>query len=162
VTEEELPQSENPFESAAVEEPVAAEAANPFDDTIQAGREAMQAGAVQAEADDFIAAARKAAQSSLGQKSILSAVSPELARVSEESSRKLLSLGFLKRRGAGNAASGAKKLNPGLTGEIKYPPGFKPANENSSKKRKLIVMGLALLLVASAFTFNMMGCLRKA
>ncbi len=157
---EEQPQPENPFEpAAATEDPAAAEAANPFDATIQAGREAMQADAVQAEADDFIAAARKAAQSSLHQKSILSAVSPELARVSEESSRKLLSLGFLKRRGADN---GAKKPNPGLTGEIKYPPGFKPANENSSKKRKLIFMGLALLLVASAFTFNMMGGFRKA
>jgi localization factor PodJL len=157
---EQFQQPENPFEiAAATEQPAAMEAANPFEATIQAGREAIQAGAAQVETDDFIAAARKAAQSSLQQKSILSAVSPELARVSEESSRKLLSLGFLKRRGA---ESSAKKSNPGLTGEIKYPPGFKPANENSSKKRRLIVMGLALLLVASAFTFNMMGGLRKA
>ena len=152
-------QIENPFEPTEFRsEPIAPESTNPFDATIQAGREAMQAGAVQAEADDFIAAARKAAQSSFSQKSILSGVSPELARVSEEGSRKLLSLGFLKRRGGENSA---KKSNPGLTGEIKYPPGFQPANENSSRKRKLIFMGLALLLVASAFTFNMMGGLSK-
>jgi localization factor PodJL len=158
MAEEPRPQPENPFEPAlAVDEPVAG-IADPFDTTIQAGREAMQAGAVQAETDDFIAAARKAAQSSIHQKSILGSVAPELARVSEIGSRKLLSFGFLKRRGADNAK---KKPNPGLTGEIKYPPGFKPANENSSKKRKLIVMGLALLLVASAFTFNMVGGLSK-
>jgi localization factor PodJL len=156
---EEPSQVENPFEPATVQSaPTAPESINPFDATIQAGREAMQSGAVQAEADDFIAAARKAAQSSFSQKSILSSVSPELARVSEEGSRKLLSLAFLKRRGG---ESSEKKSNPGLSGEIKYPPGFQPENENSSRKRKLIFMGLALLLVASAFTFNMMGGLSK-
>jgi localization factor PodJL len=159
LADEPFPQPENPFEPAiAMGEPAEGIAENPFDATVHAGREAMQAGAVQAETDDFIAAARKAAQSSIHQKSILGSVAPELARVSEVGSRKLMSFGFFKRRGADNAA---KKPNPGLTGEIKYPPGFKPANENSSKKRKLIVMGLALLLVASAFTFNMMGGLSK-
>jgi localization factor PodJL len=159
LAEEPRPQQENPFEPTLLgDEPEAGSAENPFDATVQAGREAMQAGAVQAETDDFIAAARKAAQSSIHQKSILGSVAPELARVSEIGSRKLMSFGFLKRRGADKAA---KKPNPGLTGEIKYPPGYKPANENSSKKRKLIIMGLALLLVASAFTVNMMGGFSK-
>jgi localization factor PodJL len=131
---------------------------NAFDATIQAGREAMQAGAVQAESDDFIAAARRAAQASFQPKSILSAVAPELARASEEGSRKLLSFSFLHRGGATT-----RKKNPGLTGEIAYPPGYKPAaNENGAKKRRLLVMGLCLLLVASAFTFNMMNGTRKA
>lgn len=160
-SEEVPPRSASPFEQEQ-KNPAAPEPSqgNPFDPTIQAGREAMQAGAVQADADDFILQARKAAQASFQQKSILGAVAPDLARASEESSRKLLSLSFLKRRAAENSA---RKRNPGLSGEISYPPGFKPpASENSSTRRKLIFIGLALLMVASAFTFNMLGGIRKA
>ena len=153
----------NPFDHLASATPAASAAApfNPFDATIQAGREAMQAGAVQAESDDFIAAARRAAQASFQPKSILSGVAPELARVSEEGSKKLLNLGLFKRKAADNKK--AKPVAPGLAGEISYPPGFKPAaNENSGKKRKLILMGLVLLAAVSAYTFNMMGGTRKA
>ena len=153
--------SGNPFEQDLPEQD-AAEASGDvaYDDTILSGREAMQAGAIHAENEDFIAEARKAAQSSFHQKSILSSVAPELARASEEGSRKLMSFGFSKRRAAASAP--AKKVNPGLSGEITYPPGFKPpADQKSGSKRRLIFIGLALLAIASVYTFNMMGGVKK-
>jgi localization factor PodJL len=151
----------NPFDiPAAASTEMPPQPVNPFDAIIQNGRESLQAGAVQAESDDFIAAARRAAQASYQPKSILSGVAPDLARVSEESSKKLLNLGFLKRKPVAAAQTPANK---GLTGEIGYPPGFKPAaNENNGKRRKLILMGLVLLAAVSAYTFNMMNGTRKA
>lgn len=103
--------------------------------------------------DDFIAAARRAAQAASQQKSLFSGISPGAARMSEESSRKLLNLSFFKKKPKAAAAPSV-----GLSGEIKPPPGFKAANSNTeNKRRKLLLMGLVLLAAVSAFTFNMVG-----
>lgn len=132
----------NPF---AAEPAFAAPGANPFDGSASAG------------GDDFIAAARRAAQAAAQQKSLLGAISPGAAKMSEESSRKLLNLSFFKKKPKGNAGP------VGLSGEIKPPPGFKAANSNTeNKRRKLLLMGLVLLAAVSAFTFNMMGRSHKA
>ncbi len=48
-----------------------------------------------------------------------------------------------------------------LAGDLKHPPGFKAANNNDAKKRKYIIMGIALLAAVSVFTFNMLGQARK-
>jgi len=128
----------NPFESPANTSPFAAA---PAPETDGAG-------------DDYIAAARRAAQAASQQKSLLSGISPGAAKMSEESSRKLLNLGFFKKK----AKPEAKALGIGLSGEIKPPPGFKAANSNTeNKRRKLLLMGLVLLAAVSAFTFNMVG-----
>jgi localization factor PodJL len=127
----------NPFEASfnAIQQP----GSNPMSADDEAG-------------DDFIAAARRAAQAAAQQKSILTGISPGAAKLSEESSRKLLNLSFFKKKPRDKAA------NNGLSGEIKPPPGFKPANQNTeNKRRKLLLMGLVLLAAVSAFTFNIMG-----
>ncbi len=136
--------SMNPFE-------VAPAGNNPF-----ASAPAMDNDAA---GDDYIAAARRAAQAASQQKSILSGISPGAAKMSEESSRKLLNLGFFKKK----PKAEAKPMGIGLTGEIKPPPGFKAANSNTeNKRRKLLLMGLVLLAAVSAFTFNMVGRSHKA
>jgi localization factor PodJL len=108
--------------------------------------------------DDFIAAARRAAQVSVQSKSMLSGLSPGAARASEEASKKLLG-GFLKRRK--RTASSPQAAAP-LNGELKHPPGLKAANTNDTRKRKYIIMGIALLAAVSVFTFNMLGQAKKA
>ncbi len=110
-----------------------------------------------ASGDDFIAAARRAAQAASQQKSLLSGIAPGAAKMSEESSKRLLKLSIFKSKQKAQAAAQAQ--GPvGLTGEIKPPPGFKPANSNTeNKRRKLLLMGLVLLAAVSAFTFNMVG-----
>ena len=138
----------NPFEA----EPQAA--ANPFAPIGAAPQAANFAGS-----DDFIAAARRAAQAASQQKSILTGISPGAAKMSEESSKKLLNISFFKKKPQGQAQQGPV----GLAGEIKPPPGFKPANSNTeNKRRKLLLMGLVLLAAVSAFTFNMVGRSHKA
>jgi localization factor PodJL len=138
----------NPFEVAP--QP----AANPF---APIGAAPVEANAF-AGGDDFIAAARRAAQAASQQKSILAGISPGAAKMSEESSKKLLNLSFFKRKSASQAQGPV-----GLAGEIKPPPGFKAANSNTeNKRRKLLLMGLVLLAAVSAFTFNMMGRSHKA
>ncbi len=127
---------------------------NPFEATFNAiqpaGFDSMTASP--AASDDFIAAARRAAQASAAGKSILSNIAPGAARLSENGSKKLLGTFFRKK-------SSKKDAGPatGLSGEIKPPPGFAPANSNDAKRRKLLLMGLVLLAAVSAFTFNMMG-----
>jgi localization factor PodJL len=113
--------TENPFEEAAVELPPATNGT-----------------------EDYIAAARRMHQASQQQKSILSGVSPGLAKASVEQSKKLLSfkLPFMK---------GVKpeKL-PQLAGDLKLPPEIMPANSNTRGKRtNLILMGLAVLALVS-------------
>ena len=136
---------------------------NPFEATfnaIQPPGENPMAGATVGPAvgneDDFIAAARRAAQAANQQKSILAGISPGAARLSEESSKKLLNLSFFKK--TPRESAGVASASIGLSGEIKPPPGFKPANLNTeNKRRKLLLMGLVLLAAVSVFTFNMMG-----
>lgn len=97
--------------------------------------------------DDFITAARRAAQAS-AQKSILASLAP-----SAKSARKY-NLPFLK-----SAAKPARALP---TGE-KLPPEIKPAtSKNSSKRRTLVLAGLVLLAAVTAFTFNMLNKPQKS
>ncbi len=96
----------------------------------------------EAAADDFIAAARRAAHAS-AQKSILAGLAP-----GAKSSRKF-SLPFLQ--GASKPAKGSH------TGE-KLPPEIKHAGKTAgSKRRTLILAGLVLLAAVSAFSFNMLN-----
>ncbi len=161
----------NPFatadELAAPHDPLLSEppveAVNPFDAIVENSRIESELSSLESAAavggDDFIAAARRAAQAAVTPKSMLSGIAPGAARMSEETSKKILNLGFLKAKKKTKAAAPA----PGLTGELKHPPGFKPANTNNdTKKRKYIIMGIALLAAVSVFTFNMLGQAKKA
>jgi localization factor PodJL len=93
--------------------------------------------------EDYIAAARRMHQASMQQKSILSSVSPGMAKMSEEHSKKLLSfkLPFMK---------GKPEMPSVLAGDMRLPPDIKPANNNTrTKKTNLILMGLAVLALVS-------------
>jgi localization factor PodJL len=129
---------------------------NPFDAVLKQTRE--QADSLPAEGDDFIAAARRAAQAAVQPKSVLNGLAPGAARASEEASKKILGLSFLKPRHRSNTASKAMPLN----GELKPPPGFKADGQSDTRKRKYIIMGIALLAAVSVFTFNILGQARKA
>jgi localization factor PodJL len=97
--------------------------------------------------DDFITAARRAAQAS-AQKSILASLAP-----SAKSARKL-NLPFMK--------SISKPARQVSTGE-KLPPEIKPAmNKNNNKRRTLVLAGLVLLAAVTAFTFNMLNKPQKS
>lgn len=159
--------SNNPFD--AVSEPVVdllppvaeAPAANPFDALMQQSRGFgdVSPQPVVNDADDFIAAARRAAQAAIQPKSALSGLSPGATRSNDTDAKKGMSLSFLK--GRKKKAALVMSTAP-LAGELKHPPGFKAANNNDSKKRKYIIMGIALLAAVSVFTFNMLGQARKA
>ena len=98
--------------------------------------------------DDFITAARRAAQAS-AQKSILASLAP-----SAKSGRKRMNLPFMK------AASKPAREIP--TGE-KLPPEIKPdITKTSNKRRTLVLAGLVLLAAVSAFTFNMLSKPQKS
>ena len=160
----------NPFEVAATPaidpfQPVAdAAPSNPFDAIIQQSRGLGDAQGdapaqpVINEADDFIAAARRAAQASVQPKSALSGLSPGASRSGDAAAKKGMGLSFLKGRKKAPAANAPAPV----MGELKHPPGFKAANNNENKKRKYIIMGIALLAAVSVFTFNMLGQARKA
>jgi localization factor PodJL len=130
-----------------------APAINPFDAVMQQSRTPAAAHGLN-DGDDFIAAARRAAQAAVQPKSVLTNLSPGAARASEKASKKLLG-GLFKSRHKTVAAVPA-------TGELKHPAGFKAANNNENKKRKYIIMGIALLAAVSVFTFNMLGQAKKA
>jgi localization factor PodJL len=98
--------------------------------------------------DDFITAARRAAQAS-AQKSILASLAPNA-----KSARKKLNLPFMK------AAS--KPTRDIHTGE-KLPPEIKPAaNKANNKRRTLVLAGLVLLAAVTAFTFNILNKPQKS
>ena len=100
-----------------------------------------------AASDDFITAARRAAQAS-AQKSILASLAPKA-----NSTRKL-NLPFMK--------AIAKPARNIPTGE-KLPPVIQPAmNKNNSKRRTLVLAGLVLLAAVTAFTFNMLNKPQKS
>jgi localization factor PodJL len=145
----------NPFAETPAVDPFQPEApaGNPFETVLkQSATEPSPSGA-----DDFIAAARRAAQASVQPKSVLNGLSPGAARASEEASKKILGLSFLRpRRKQAAQLNGALPVN----GELKAPPGFKSAGIDN-KKRKYIIMGIALLAAVSVFTFNMLGQSRK-
>ncbi len=155
---------DNPFAPApamdAVQPQPEAPVLNPFDAIMQrSGKTSdMPQQPNLGDGDDFIAAARRAAQASVQSKSMLSGLSPGAARASEEVSKKMLG-GFLKRR---KRSAASAQPAPSLGSELKHPPGLKAANTNDTRKRKYIIMGIALLAAVSVFTFNMLGQARKA
>jgi localization factor PodJL len=133
-----------------VEAPVPSDA-NPLSDwlsqsTLPGGEPPLPDDA-DAASDDFITAARRAAQAS-AQKSILASLAP-----SAKSARKL-NLPFMK--------AISKPARPIPTGE-KLPPVIQPAmNKNNSKRRTLVLAGLVLLAAVTAFTFNMLNKPQKS
>ncbi len=152
-------------------EPAPAAPANPFDSILNAQRATLQANAAASGGDDFIAAARRAAQASVQPKSLLSGIAPGAAKLSENSSKRLLGFSLFKKKANGRPMGPPPALAmPGsLSGQtLSTPPGFIPqangkaANGNDAKKRKLVLMGLALLVAVSAFTFSMFGKPQKA
>jgi localization factor PodJL len=156
----------NPFAPLPVQAPQAfapepAPLGNPFEVAPAGNPFAMPPAAEQsalADGDDFIAAARRAAQASVQPKSILSGITPGIARQSEDKSKSLLG-GFMKGKPKANAPASA----PMIGSELKHPAGFKtPANSNDGRKRKYIVMGIMLLAAVSFFTFNSLGQGNKA
>jgi localization factor PodJL len=138
----EIPQAMPEFTAGPVQ--------NPFEQPMAAP------GLSPVDGDDFIAAARRAAQAAASQKSLLGVVTPGKARNKTEKSSSLFGLSFLSKKPKPAAASTAP-----ATGEIKLPPGFTPAAANGNsegKRKKLMMMGIVLLVAASAFfTFNMLG-----
>ena len=133
----------NPFDPATAE-PFAGH--NPFDAVIPADDAAAPAAP-----DDFIAAARRAAQAAGAQKSILSGLSPSAGRPGKQNTRKLLGFNLPFKKSAK-----AAKSDP-LTGDVKLPPEIKPANSNMQGNRRTLILSgiLALGLVAFFVTKNM-------
>ena len=166
----EAPQAGNPFEDVqnpfnpVMEHAEETPAVNPFEAIVQGSRAGLELPPLpisepQIDGDDFIAAARRAAQASVQPKSVLNGIAPGAARMSEETSKKLLNFGFFKSK----KKAKVEAAPIGLAGELKPPPGFKAAaNNNDTKKRKYIIMGIALLAAVSIFTFNMLGQAKKA
>ncbi len=118
---------------------------NPFDAVIKAshGAEAVQAST--AAPDDFIAAARRAAQAAGSQKSILSGVTPRAAKLGQGGSKKFLSFKMPFKKGA-------KAANPqALAGDLKLPPEIKAANNNATGTRKTLILSGILALGVVAF-----------
>ena len=153
-----MPESPEPEPELMLESPVnpvvqaqAPSDANPLSDwlsqsTLPGGEPPLPDDA-DAASDDFITAARRAAQAS-AQKSILASLAP-----SAKSARKL-NLPFMK--------SISKPARQVPTGE-KLPPEIKPAiNKNNNKRRTLVLAGLVLLAAVTAFTFNMLNKPQKS
>ena len=115
-----------------------------------------------ADGDDFIAAARRAAQAAVQPKSVLSGLSPGAARASEEASKKLLNFSLFKNKPKADSKLKTKASNVTVSSELQAPPGLKPANNNDARRRKYVIMGIALLAAVSVFTFNMLGQAKKA
>jgi localization factor PodJL len=152
------PMPESPEPELMLESPVkpAVEAQAPMDSnpltdwlsqsTLPGGEPPLQDDA-DAASDDFITAARRAAQAS-AQKSILASLAPRAK------STRRLNLPFMK--------AIAKPARTIPTGE-KLPPEIKPAiNKNNNKRRTLVLAGLVLLAAVTAFTFNMLNKPQKS
>jgi localization factor PodJL len=143
--------SDNPFNDASF---AGFAGHNPFDAVVEAARGAGDASASTAAPDDFIAAARKAAQAASGsQKNILSGLTPGAHKKADQGSKKLLSFNMPFKKGA-KAPKAAV-----LPGDMKMPPEIKPANSNATGSRRTLILSglLALSLVAFYVTKNMMG-----
>jgi localization factor PodJL len=158
----------NPFAQAPasqladVNEPISTGSINPFDAIVQESHPLLEMPSLATPSstsgsDDFIAAARRAAQAAGQPKSMLNSLSPGAARISQETSKKLLNVDLFKRF----KKTKAETTSMGLVGELKPPAGFKAANGNDGKKRKYIVMGIALLAAVSVFAFTMLGQSKK-
>lgn len=130
------------------DQPAAAEA-NPLSDWLSKSAlpSIPEADNADAAPDDFIAAARLAAQAA-AQKSILASLAPAAKKAGK------FNLPFKK------AAS--RPTREVYTGE-KLPPEIKPAyGSTNNKRRTLILAGLLVLAAVSAFSLNMFGKYHKS
>ncbi len=142
---EPAPEPENMFAAADVissfSTPGPTQSGNPFEAILSGNTGAVAqapAGAV-----DFLAMAR-AAQAASNNKSLLTGISPSVARFSEEKSKKLMSFKMPFRKPD-------KKAKPSLADDVKLPPEIKPANSNVVGSRRTLVFSGIFLLTALAF-----------
>ena len=121
---------------------------NPFEAVVNAPHVMSASQPNTAAPDDFIAAARRAAQAAGAQKSLLSGVSPGMAKLSESSSKKLLSfkIPFKKAKKTANPQT--------LAGDLKMPPEIKAANNNLISNRKTLILSGILALGVVAFIIS--------
>jgi localization factor PodJL len=141
----------NPFEPAP-SAPAGFAGYNPFDAMAQA---ASDVPAMPAAPDDFIAAARKAAQAANGAQkgNILSGLTPGISKKGDKAPKKLMSFNLPFKKGPKVA-----KVAP-LAGDLKIPPEIKPANSNQTGTRRTLILSglLALSMVAFFVTKNIIG-----
>jgi localization factor PodJL len=141
----------NPFEPTP-SAPAGFAGYNPFD---AAAQTTADASAAPAAPDDFIAAARKAAQAANGAQkgNILSGLTPGITKKGEKAPKKLMSFNLPFKKGLKVA-----KVAP-LAGDLKVPPEIKPAiSTQTGTRRTLILSGLlALSMVAFFVTKNIIG-----
>jgi localization factor PodJL len=142
----------NPFEAAPSSTPSTGFAGyNPFDAAAKVSDEL----AAPAAPDDYIAAARKAAQAANGAQkgNILSGLTPGVSKKNEKSSKKLLSFNLPFKKGPKTAKVSA------LAGDLKVPPEIKAANNNQTGTRRTLVLSglLALAMVAFFVSKNIGG-----
>jgi localization factor PodJL len=106
--------------------------------------------------EDFIALARRVAQSAANPNASLKAPSLDGARKSQKPAASLrgFSMPFSKKKPKPALATAPAGLNP--------PPPIKPANNNAASRRKLAIMGLVLLALVAGVSVNMLGRLRNA
>jgi len=101
-------------------------------------------------ADDFIAAARRAAQTALTQGNVLH---PDIKPALKSGANRRFRLALPFRKRGHNLQLRPEPLN--FSGG-KSLSGIKSTVSNDNKRRKLVLAGLVLLAAVSAFTFNMM------
>jgi localization factor PodJL len=153
VADENYSQDHNPFTNVepSFAEPLPELGNNPFaEPVVSSAAPQIQAAPLPPPVmgDDFIAAARRAAQAASNSKSVLSAVAPATTRGAEASVKSLWQkLPFPRRSPKPSALMAGEKLMPEI----------QPAAADSGKRRKLLLMGLVLLAAVSAFTVNMMS-----
>ncbi len=166
---EEEPAMENhspavdPFALQPAPEPMEP-ALNPFENVVEAPDLAMTEGdAFQPASDepispneDFIALARRVAQSASGGGTSPTASAFDLLRKPQKKTSKLggFSLPFRKTPKTEAVISAPAA---GMT----LPP-IKPANNNAASRRKLAIMGLVLLALVAGVSVNMLGRMRNA
>jgi localization factor PodJL len=148
----ELPEpSINPFETQVeqVDEPV--EQVTDQTPTQPVAEEPVSAN------EDFIALARRVAQSAAVPSSGFTMPSLDAMRKSQKGASKLggFSLPFRKK-------PKAKPATVATTDGLIQPPPIKPANNNAASRRKLAIMGLVLLALVAGVSVNMLGRLRNA
>jgi localization factor PodJL len=137
----------NPF-APAVETPQ--EPANPFAGppvaAFVSGEPPAAPEQAAAPADDFIAAARRAAQAASANKSILGTITPGAS--SPKEGKRGFSLPFFNKKSPENKVQ--MPPVPGATVKTE-------ASANENKRRRLLLAGVVLLAAMSAYTFNLMG-----
>ncbi len=114
-----------------------------------------------ADGDDFIAAARRAAQAAQTQRGVLGGLTSGGARKGGKTSRSLFSaikLPFLK-SGKAKAAHVASSTAEAAVAPLKPMPEIKPAQStvDAAKRRKLMLVGLLLLAAVPALLMNFNG-----